>query len=808
MDVRWSPDGGKWATASIDGTAKVWDAQSGKELATLHVGEAADTVEFSRDGRRVLTLSSGSAARIWDAQNGAMLAPPIRHDGLVRAEFSPDGLAVATASRDRTARAWDAKTGQPLTPSLAHQDEVLQASFSPAGHCLLTVSSDHTVRLWELAVGGPSFELGSQLPVTGLALSPDQHRVLTASRDGLLGRAQLWDLRTGAAIGSPIQHLRALSEVAFSADGRRVLTASFDTTARVWETDTGQAVTPPLTHQEGVAHAAFSPDGQRVATGSLDKTAMVWEVPAGRPITPPLRHDREVQWVAFSPDGQRLVTGCRDRRAYVWDVATGTELLRLNAHRDWVLQSVFSPDGRQILTASTDGTARLWDAATGMALSALRHLGIVKTASFSADGKRVVTASYDRTARIWEADTGRAVTPPLNHEGWVEQAAFSDDGRWVVTACADGTARLWSASDGGPVASAIRLGASVRDVFLSKDGQALVAGGGCVAAVWHWAKAEQSLADLESMARLLTGQETDPQGRVVMVRGEDLKQLWQTFRAKPAQPAPLAVPSWHQRALAQALDRRDTYAVRFHLNPLLERTPGDVRLLGLRARLASSEAGSLEGEWTLTEPFAESRSHVPPRAAGTPVNLIDLSDYYNRPLTESGAWEGPMELYNLSSLPRGIQTLARVKFDLRGWVILAGTRDASLYLPKRVSGIKVGGRCRRIHFLHATAYPADPEKKIATYMIHYADGACAERPMIYGRDVQNFKWQNESELKEQPEAVCAWTGTNYLTAEMGYRYRLYKSVWENPRPDVAVERIDLESSLAGSGPFLIAISAE
>jgi WD40 repeat protein/tRNA A-37 threonylcarbamoyl transferase component Bud32 len=806
--VQWSPDGSKWVTASMEITAKLWDASQGKELATLQHDAGVSRAAFSPDGRWVVTASADKTARVWDAQTGTPRTPPLQHDGEVYdAEFSPDGLAVVTASGDHTARVWDAKTGQPLTPSLPHQDEVKQAVFSPDGHHLLTVGNDGTARLWELAVGGPFVELNHRLPVTRLALSLDQRRVLTASADGT---AQLWDLKTGERVRPPIRHVRAVSVAAFSPDGQRLLTASFDRTARVWEAGTGNPVTPPLLHQEGVTHAGFSPDGRRVATASTDKTAAVWDAATGQRITPFLVHDREVQWVAFSPDGQRLVTACRDRLARVWDATSGKALLRLTGHTDWILQAVFSPNGRQILTASTDKTARLWDAVTGERRVVLGHSGIVITAAFNADGNRIVTASYDHTARVWDADTGQAVTPPLRHGDRVEQAAFSSDGRWVVTASWDRTVRLWSATTGDPVTPAIRLGEGVRAARLSADGQILVAASGSAAHVWNLAKEERPVADLHLITELLTGQATDTQGRVVPL---DVRQVWQTLKAKPSEPradAPTAVRAWHRRALAQALERQDGFAARFHVDRLLDFAPGDDSLRGLRARLQSSQAGATAGEGVVSDEFAEACSRIPPPAEGTPENLIDLSAYYTRPLADAPHTDWPVETYNFSSLTRGIQTLAGVKFDLRGLVRLLGSygEPGRSAVRERITGIKIARRCRRLHFLHGTGWVEAEGKEIAKYVIHYADGQLNERPVRYGNDVRNFIWLTPSDLLEHKDAVRAWTGTNALTAENGLSLRLYKSVWENPRPDVPVASIDFISTMTACHPFLIAITAE
>lgn len=816
LGFQWSPDGSRWVTAAGDRTARLWDAHTGEVLHTWPHEADVHTALFSPDGQRVVTASDDRSARVWDARTGAPGTSPLRHGSPLRyAEFSPDGLMIVTASLDQTARVWDALAGQPLTPPLHHGDAVWQARFSPDGHRLLTVSYDGTARLWELAVGVPSAELAHRLPVNRVALNPTEDHLLTASADGT---AQVWDLNAGRPVGPPLQHLRGVSEAVFSPEGQRVLTASYDRTARVWRADTGKPVTPPMLHEEGVVHAAFSPDGRRVATASTDKTAAVWDADIGQRITPFLVHSREVQWVAFSPDGQRLVTACRDRLARVWDASSGLQRLVLNGHKDWVLRATFSPDGRQILTASADSSARLWDAPTGRLCAELRHGGAVVAASFSGDGQWVVTASGDGTARVWKADQGQAATAPLRHESGVQEAAFSRDGRWVVTASWDRTVRLWNAATGDPITPPIRLLEGVRHVRLSADGQHLVAASGSAGYVWKLPKEVRPMADTVLLAQLLTGEATDAQARAGPLDPPSVKRAWQTLRSHSTEPSRGAstttVRAWHRQALGLARQRGEAFGARWHVDRLLELAPGDDSLRQLQASLASEQAGSTAGGAAGPDPFAEARARIPPRGTAASENLIDLSDYYTVPLTDAFLGDAvlgrPIEDNNLSSLTRGIQTLAGVAFDLRGWVQLQGaqTKGAGYRFPQGITGIKVGRRCRRLHFLHATGWTLREEgTEIARYVMHLAEGQPSERLVRYGNDVRNF-WLIAGDPPEHPEAVRAWVGTNALTADKGISFRLYKSVWENPRPEVPVETIDYISTMTDCPPFLIAITAE
>jgi tetratricopeptide (TPR) repeat protein len=162
---------------------------------------------------------------------------------------------------------------------------------------------------------------------------------------------------------------------------------------------------------------AFSPDGKTVLTGSEDWTARLWDAATGRPLGLPMTHQSVVGAVAFGPDGRTVLTGSRDRTARLWDAATGRPLGTPMTHQDWVSAVAYSPDGKTVLTGG--GTARLWDAATGRPLGTpLAHQGSVMAVAFGPDGKTVLTGSEDRTARLW--DVSELPDNPERISTWVE----------------------------------------------------------------------------------------------------------------------------------------------------------------------------------------------------------------------------------------------------------------------------------------------------------------------------------------------------------------------------------------------------
>ena len=313
------------------------------------------------------------------------------------------------------------------------------------------------------------FEHESHVEV--VAFSPDGKTVLTGSDDGT---ARLWDAATGAPLGAAMTHQYSVDSMAFSPDGKTVLTGSGDT-ARLWDAATGAPLGAAMTHQGSVKTMAFSPDGEAVLTGSDDGTARLWDAATGAPLGAAMTHQDDVTSVAFSPDGKTILTGSDDDTARLWDAATGAPLGAAMTHQGSVRSVAFSPDGAAVLTGSWDDTARLWDAATGAPLcAAMTHQDNVDSVAFSPDGETVLTRSGD-TARLWDAATGAPLGAAMTHQNAVWSVAFSPDGKTVLTRSGD-TARLWDAATGAPLGAAMTHQNAVWSVAFSPDGETVLTG--------------------------------------------------------------------------------------------------------------------------------------------------------------------------------------------------------------------------------------------------------------------------------------------------------------------------------------------
>ncbi len=288
--------------------------------------------------------------------------------------------------------------------------------------------------------------IGHTGTINTAVFSPDGKYVLTASRDHT---ARIYEVSSGKELHVLTGHTSYVSSAVFSPDGKYALTASWDKTARIYELSSGKTVHVLPGHKHWLNSAVFSPDAKYVLTASNDKTARIYEVASEKELHILSGHKRWVNSAVFSLDGKHALTASQDGTARIYEVASGMELQVLLGHTDDVESAVFSPNAKYALTASRDGTARIFEVSSGKELQVLSgHTSGVVSAVFSPDGKYALTASLDKTARIYEVSSGKEVHVLSGHNDFVTSAGFSPDGKYALTASSDKTARMYEAASG------------------------------------------------------------------------------------------------------------------------------------------------------------------------------------------------------------------------------------------------------------------------------------------------------------------------------------------------------------------------
>jgi WD40 repeat protein len=256
----------------------------------------------------------------------------------------------------------------------------------------------------------------------------------------------------------PIGHTREINSAVFSPDGTRILTASWDNTAKLWDAESGKLLQNLEGHNAWVESAVFSSDGTSILTASWDNTAKLWDAESGKLLQNLEGHTSAVVSAVFSPDGTSIVTASWDKTAKLWDAKSGKLLQNLEGHTSTVESAVFSSDGTSILTASWDNTAKLWDSKSGKLLQNLEgHIQAVNSAVFSPDGTSILTASDDNTAKLWDSKSGKLLQNLEGHTSWLNSAVFSPDGKYVLTIGVDHKTILWDVATGKPHYTRLQL---------------------------------------------------------------------------------------------------------------------------------------------------------------------------------------------------------------------------------------------------------------------------------------------------------------------------------------------------------------
>ncbi len=445
------PAGGEFATASVDGSVRRWDAVTGAELGRLDHPEAVADVAYSPDGRWLVTLA-GSAVRLWRRDDPRVVHLLRGHQADVGVVgFSRDGARLVTASMDKGVRVWhlDALAETRLYRAPA---KGLQEAY---GGCdvgkVAALGDDGVLWVWTCGEPGPPREVRlSQGHVNELEVDAGLTRGFYADQEGVW-EVDLADLRR-RRIGA---HPRLGWRVARSPDGRHLVSTGYDRTARIWDLE-GEAPPVVLTgHTSPVVwDAAWSPDGATIATIGNDTTVRIWSV--GPVLADKSRgpveleaahvfkgHARGAKTVAFDPGGRWVLTSSPDASARLWDPRGAAPPVVFEGHRGMIYDAAWSPDGTRVATASEDGSARIWRTdAPGRPLALRGHRGEVGVVAWSPDGRSLVTGSNEGTVRAWSAEGG-VTTDILEVGGNVLSARFTGDGAQVLVAVADDTIRLW-----------------------------------------------------------------------------------------------------------------------------------------------------------------------------------------------------------------------------------------------------------------------------------------------------------------------------------------------------------------------------
>jgi eukaryotic-like serine/threonine-protein kinase len=560
--VAYSPDGKRIAAGNADGTVKVWDVSTGRELLTLggQVFGSASSVAFSPDGKSIVSSHNHNARQpdddkqantvkvwdqssekvvpvyantvtVWDLANGKEILTFKGHRSTVEsAAFSPDGKRIVSRSADGILKLWDAASGSEIfTLKDLQPGRVCNVVFSPDGKHIAGGGPNLTARIWEAGTGRDILTLkGHQGFVTSVAYSPDGTRIAAGSADGTV---KLWDAATGRELLTLGGRLGVVRSVAFSGDGTKIVTASWsDALVKVWDATDGREILSLKGHTDAVTGVAFSPDGDHIASASDDATVKVWDAKRGQEIAGSKAHGSDVECLAFGPDGKLIASSGCDvffgpwfRTAKLRDAASGSLLATKRLTGAINLKVAFSPDLKRAASGGSDALLKVWDLKSGQDTVTVKqrndptgkqHEDYVDAVAFSADGTRIVGCGRE-AAIVWDAATGREL---LNMRGQLICVAFSPDGKRIASSGAFqandwNVVKVWDAATGRQLHVLKGHSSIVRCVAFSADGKRIVSGSDDASLkVWDVASGGE-LFTLKGHVRSVQGAAFSPDGR-------------------------------------------------------------------------------------------------------------------------------------------------------------------------------------------------------------------------------------------------------------------------------------------------------
>ncbi len=535
-----------------------------RPLAVLKSGLSISTLRFSPDGQFLATAGPAGIPGLWETASGRPLT------GFAESDH---GFPISASVQLSNAAA------RLLSEVEAHPVSAL--AFSPEGEWLAAGRQEGQVQIWAVATGRSVAEFNQGEAVTALAFgpaagSPTPGQLLAVgSRSGSL---KIWQMTAELALAQT-------SGAVFPFQLKPKLEQEISI----------------LAHQGAILGLSFSPDGRRLVTASADSTAGLWNVAAmfnpklkfaPSPVEQPLwelarlGHGGPVGAVAFSPEcagpatgcGARLATGSADHTVRLWDVSanlkTGRELARL-PQPGLVTKLLFSPNGRWLAAASDDHTVRVWPAVTA-AQAPQTELSLpapINDLAFSPDSRWLAAAGADGTARVWAMATGQEIAR-MAHPDEVTAVAFSPDPDrpWLATAGPDGLTRLWQVETAHFNQAEAILGLD----FDSPEGRLLAAQSRDEVGIWDIESGR--LVSRVSQAGGIDGAAFSPDGRWLATAGRDkTARLWEVSSgaqvAQLTHPKPVQIVAFDPGGSRLATVSRDDIVRLWNMAVLTKTTP-------------------------------------------------------------------------------------------------------------------------------------------------------------------------------------------------------------------------------------------
>ena len=521
----FTPNGERVVTASVDHTARLWDAQTGDVIRVFEAHQGPlYCLAVSADGRMLVTGAQDNTLRLWDiplprpiqwlpAHEGAAAGlalfpdasslisvgtdhklrlqplqgeqPPAVRDGhaagVTSSAVRNDNSMLATGDANGVVLLWSPVIEQPQSEIGAHDGEVAEIAFHPNNQQFLTAGSDGTLKLWQLPIVPPRTLAGHTAAVRALALSPNQPLAVTGGDDKVL---RVFNTQNAELVREIAGHAAAIHAVALRNDTALIASGDESGQIRFWNFGDGADRLGYGGHDGAVASLAFHPDNQRVASVGVDGTFRVWQIPA--PPQPLGGHGQPLRDVTISPNGQWYATASDDQTVRLWD-ANGGAQRALQGFGQPVRSIAFRSDNAQLAAGDALGVLRIFNPNDGALLATLgAHTSPLIGIAWAPSNEALFTLAEDGSLKRWALpEAPRVLT---GHGQPVKGTAVTSDGAIVVTGSPDQTVRVWNTANGQAIRNLEGQQGPVRGVAVSPDDRlAAAAGDAGIVRLWNLA---------------------------------------------------------------------------------------------------------------------------------------------------------------------------------------------------------------------------------------------------------------------------------------------------------------------------------
>ena len=500
--------------------------------------DAITGLAVSASGARVLAWSERDAAA-WNLESGAELWRAAAEKKFTSGALSANGRRAALTDGPDAVRIWDVESGQALPPFNEAVSFVRRLAFDESG-THLTVTAERRLVRHDVASG---LAVGSAMEhhydMLDLQPTADGRRMVSSSWDGAV---KVWNAQDGRSLLSviPVGAVNQEAEIWPSHDGQFVLVhrpknENRSAALAVWRaTPTREPVRKIFEDERSLDGTRLSPDDRVGAIGSMvGNRAYVFELESGRVLLDQSLAGR-VYAHLFSPDMQQYFVLTADGWRYGWSLATGAELWPPQKVSGLVRPAAMSADGTRMIGGYDDGHIRVFDPATGALVQTLDHPGEIKVLRFAPDGSgRFLSASTDGLAHVWDLKSGKKLQTFIGHTHTILAASWHPDSRQVATASYDGTARIWDVATGQPVGPPLQHLSWLSHLEYSPDGNLLATA--CrdgTARLWHAPSGEPASPLLPQTTTTETVRFT-ADGKALLVRDQDGFTFWEVATGEP-----------------------------------------------------------------------------------------------------------------------------------------------------------------------------------------------------------------------------------------------------------------------------------